>query len=115
MSGIDSTPTPAPLPTEPPRRRRVLPLALGMFVAAGATFLLLALLVNIFTRKQEARAPFQRLVEVTERTTDPARWGVNWPHQYDSYRRTVDYERTRYGGSDAVPKQKLDADPWLRT
>jgi nitrite reductase (cytochrome c-552) len=55
-----------------------------------------------------------RLVEVEPLEVDPAVWGQNWPHQYDSYLRTVDYERTRYGGSDAIPKQKLDADPWLR-
>ncbi len=85
-------------------------------MAAGAvvTVGVLALLVNIFTRKQEARAPFQRLMEVTEMTVDTAVWGVNWPHQYDSYLRTVDHERTRYGGSDAIPEQKLDSYPWLR-
>jgi nitrite reductase (cytochrome c-552) len=86
-----------------------------MLGSAAATIVVLALLVNIMTRKQEAQTPYQRVVEVTEDTIDPAVWGANWPHQYDSYRRTVDYERTRYGGSDAVPKQKLDADPWLRT
>jgi nitrite reductase (cytochrome c-552) len=85
-----------------------------VFVAAAATVVVLALLVNIFTRRQEARVPFQRLVEVTENTVDPAVWGTNWPHQYDAYKRTVDYDRTRYGGSDAVPQQKLDARPWLR-
>ena len=29
-------------------------------------------------RKQEARNPYVRLVEVNEETTDPAAWGVNW-------------------------------------
>lgn len=96
-------------------RRMLVTYGLVMLVTAVATALVLALLVNIFTRKQEARAPFQRVVEVTEATIDPAVWGANWPHQYDSYLRTVDYERTRYGGSDAIPKQKLDAEPWLRT
>jgi nitrite reductase (cytochrome c-552) len=52
---------------------------------------------------------------VTEQTIDPKTWAMNWPHQYDSYQRTVDYQRTRYGGSDAVPEQLLDRDPWLRT
>lgn len=82
--------------------------------AAVLTFLIAALLVNVFERKQEARDPYVRVVEVTEATTDPAIWGQNWPRQYDSYRRTVDYQRTRYGGSDALPQQKLDKDPWLR-
>ncbi|MEX0718138.1 MAG: ammonia-forming cytochrome c nitrite reductase subunit c552 [Planctomycetaceae bacterium] len=118
-TGLTDTPSPdpesAPEVPHPRRRRTVTAFLIGMAVAAVGTFLVLALLVNIFTRKQEARVPFQRLVEVDESTTDPAPWGVNWPHQYDSYLRTVDHERTRYGGSDAIPKQKLDADPWLRT
>ena len=37
---------------------------------------------------------------------DPAEWGKNFPRQYDGYLRTVDIERTRYGGSEAF--QKLD-------
>ncbi len=97
------------------RRRRTLlliGLAAGMAVASFAAA---ALVVSIYQRKGEARHRYVRLVEVDENTTDPAVWGVNWPRQYDSYRRTVDHERTRYGGSDASPRQKLDEDPWLRT
>ncbi|MFN4261552.1 MAG: ammonia-forming cytochrome c nitrite reductase subunit c552 [Gemmataceae bacterium] len=101
-------------PARSGRRRTLFVYGVVMILSAGATVLLLALLINIFTRKQEAQVPFLRLVEVTEDTIDPATWGINWPHQYDSYKRTVDYERTRYGGSDAIPKQKLDANPWLR-
>jgi nitrite reductase (cytochrome c-552) len=86
-----------------------------LVISAILVFLVVALLVNIFQRRQEARVPFVRVVEVDETTTDPARWGINWPQQYDSYRRTVDYEQTRYGGSDAVPQQKLESHPWLRT
>jgi len=77
---------------------------------AGVT----ALLVNMFTRKQEARIPFVRLVEVDELTTDPAEWGKNWPREYDSYRRTAEVTRTQFGGSEAMPQQKLDRDPWLK-
>jgi nitrite reductase (cytochrome c-552) len=51
-------------------------------------------------------------VEITEATVDPAEWGKNFPRQYDSYRRTVDTDRTRHGGSEAF--QKLDADPLWR-
>lgn len=96
------------------RSRTMFTYGLALLFSAVATVIVLALLVNIFTRKQEARMPFQRLVEVTEDTVDPSVWGINWPHQYDGYKRTVDYDRTRYGGSDAVPQQKLDAKPWLR-
>jgi nitrite reductase (cytochrome c-552) len=81
---------------------------------ALATAAITALLVNMFTRKQEARQPFVRLVEVNETSTDPAQWGKNWPREYDSYLRTVDATNTRYGGSEAMPAQKLDRDPWLK-
>jgi nitrite reductase (cytochrome c-552) len=70
-----------------------------------------ALLVNIFERKQEARNPFYRVVELTDDTEDPAVWGKNFPLQYDDYKRTVDQVRTRYGGSEALPHTPKQADP----
>ena len=75
--------------------------------AAGIT----ALLVNIMERKQEARNPFYRVVELTDETEDPEVWGKNFPLQYDGYRRTVDQVRTRFGGSEAVPRTPTEADP----
>ena len=93
---------------------------LGFVGVAGLTVLLLALLTNIFERKQEARQPFVRVVEVTEDTPDPKVWGQNWPHQYDSYLKTALPTTTKYGGrglgaSDAGPaEQKLDREPWLK-
>jgi nitrite reductase (cytochrome c-552) len=95
--------------TEPPRRRFGL-LAMAVvaaLVGAGVT----ALLVNIFEHKQEAKNPFFRVVELDDATEDPAVWGKNFPIQYDSYRRTVDQVRTRFGGSEAVPRTPTDADP----
>jgi len=80
-------------------------------LAAIAAVAVTALLVNIFTRQQEARNPFYRVVELDDDTTDPAVWGKNFPLQYDSYQRTVDQVRTRYGGSEAVPRTPTDADP----
>ena len=47
----------------------------------------------------------------TDETDDPAVWGKNFPLQYDGYRRTVDQVRTRYGGSEAVPRTPTAADP----
>ena len=79
--------------------------------AAVATAGAVALLINIFERKQEARNPFYRVVELTDDTEDPAVWGKNFPLQYDGYRRTVDQVRTRYGGSEAVPRTPTAADP----
>lgn len=76
-----------------------------------------ALLMNIFERKSEAKNPYVRTVEVTEDTTDPAVWGVNWPRQYDSYLLTAESTRTRFGGhggSEALPEEKIERDPWLK-
>jgi nitrite reductase (cytochrome c-552) len=88
-------------------RRVVLVAGLAGLAAFGA----IALLVSIFERKQEAREPFFRVAEITDTTVDPAVWGRNFPHQYDAYRRTVDQVRTRFGGSEALPRTPTDADP----
>ena len=77
----------------------------GLFVAttaivAIAAMAVTALLLNIAERKSEGRNPYVRLVEVGEDDTDPAKWGQNWPKQYDSYKRTALSTRTRFGGQD---------------
>jgi nitrite reductase (cytochrome c-552) len=79
---------------------------------AAATFGITALLMNVSQRKQEAKTTNFDLVKLTEDTVEPAEWGKNFPRQYDGYQRTVDIERTRYGGSEAF--SKLDADPNLK-
>jgi len=84
---------------------------LTAFIATLAAVGGAALLVNIFERKQEARNPFYRVVELTDETEDPAVWGKNFPLQYDDYKRTVDQVRTRYGGSEALPHTPTQADP----
>ena len=99
-----------------------------VIAAALAAAALTAFLVTIVERKQEARSPFYRVVELTDETEDPAVWGKNFPQQYDAYRRTVDQVRTRYGGSEALPRtpsavdprsivaqSRLEADPRLKT
>jgi len=96
--------------SEPPRRRYV-PVLLIAFVAAVLAAGGAALLINIFERKQEARNPFYRVVELNDETTDPSLWGKNFPLQYDAYLRTVDQQRTRFGGSEAVPRTPAQADP----
>ncbi len=89
-------------------RRFVLLTAL---VATLATIGGVALLINIFERRQEGRNPFYRVVELTDETEDPAVWGKNFPLQYDDYKRTVDQVRTRYGGSEALPRTPTNSDP----
>jgi nitrite reductase (cytochrome c-552) len=97
---------------EPRSRKRRSLLFVGLVaLAVGATVLGLALLVNIFQRKQEARNPFFRVVELNDDTVDPSVWGKNFPLQYDDYLKTVDQVRTRYGGSEAEPRTPTQADP----
>jgi hypothetical protein len=60
------------------------PPLIAVAVAALATVAITSLLVNIFERKQEARNPFFRVVELTDQTVDPAIWGKNFPMQYDA-------------------------------
>ena len=97
---------------EPPRaRRRLITWSALILGAAALTIGMASLLTSIFERKQEARDPFYRVVALTDSTTDPAEWGKNFPIQYDAYRRTVDQVRTRYGGSEAMPRTPSAADP----
>src|SRR5215212_8646492 len=93
------------------KKRLILLLTLTAVAAALIALGVTALLVNIFERKTEAKNPFYRVVALDDNTTDPAVWGKNFPLQYDDYKRTVDQERTRYGGSEAVPHTPSNADP----
>ncbi|MCU0784105.1 MAG: ammonia-forming cytochrome c nitrite reductase subunit c552 [Verrucomicrobia bacterium] len=93
------------------RGGQILKFGLAVGIAALAAIGGLALLMNIMEHKQEARNPFFRVVELTDDTEDPAIWGKNFPLQYDDYLKTVDQVRTKYGGSDALPRTPTQADP----
>jgi nitrite reductase (cytochrome c-552) len=86
-------------------------LVLAAVGAALITLGLAALLTNIFQKQQEARNPFYRVTALTDTTVDAAIWGQNFPQQYDDYRKTVDQTRTRYGGSEALPRDPSPDDP----
>jgi nitrite reductase (cytochrome c-552) len=75
-------------------------LLLTAAAAAGVTYLL----NNIQDRKHEASESFVRLENLTEESVDPLLWAKNFPRQYDSYIRTVDIQRTKHGGSEAINK-----------
>lgn len=100
-------------PAAPHRMNRSLfwALAFAGISAAIALFAVSALLVNIAERKQEALNPFFRVVDLNDDISDPAVWGKNFPMQYDDYLRTTDMVRTRFGGSEAVPRVPDDLDP----
>lgn len=82
-------------------------------ICAALVFLAAGLLTSVFERKQEAKNPYVRLVEVSEDTTDPAAWGVNWAREYDDYKRTSEATKTRFGGSETLPDEKAGGKPWL--
>ena len=86
-------------------------LALVAFVAFAAAIFGLGMLTNIMERKNEAKNPFFRVVELNDEISDPEVWGKNFPLQYDDYKKTVDQKRTKFGGSEAMPKAPSDADP----
>jgi len=83
--------------------------------AGAATVLILLLYANISKRKEEASQIALRLVDLDEKTVDPAQWGKNFPREYESYQRTVENYGTKYGGagSEGAPLSKLKADPHL--
>ena len=107
----EGTATDLNAPPEKTRRKGWLRFWGVVALAVLATVFGLALLVNIFQRKQEARNPFFRVVELTDDTVDPSVWGKNFPLQYDDYLKTTDQVRTRYGGSEAEPRTPTQADP----
>ncbi|GMV40924.1 MAG: hypothetical protein AMXMBFR64_26400 [Myxococcales bacterium] len=97
-----------------PRKIRLWVAGVVVLASAVVTAGLTALLVNVFEHKQEAKNPFFRVVELADTSVDPALWGKNFPLQYDDYKRTVDMERTRYGGSEAMPRTPDPRDPRTR-
>ena len=96
---------------EAPRKMSLGFLFLLIIVTATAVFTVTGLLISIFQHKQEQLNPFFRVVELKDDTVDPEIWGKNFPQQYDMYKRTVDMERTRYGGSEAMPRTPTSEDP----
>lgn len=89
------------------------PLIILLLVVAIAVFGTLALLANMSERKAEAKLTYFPVVEIDDETTDPAIWGKNFPHHYDSYASTVDMVKTTYGGSEAMPREPTEYDPRL--
>jgi len=63
--------------------------------AAAVVGSLTPLLMNVMEHRQEARAPFFRVVELTDDTEDPATWGQNFPLQHGGYLKTTDQVRTK--------------------
>lgn len=106
------------------RKRFWLGLLASFLLTCVATFLV----IDIFQKKQESLKPYAAVVDITDEMDDPKIWGANFPHHYSSYLKTVDQQRTKYGGSEAVPfvptekdprqtvsQSRIDEDPRLKT
>jgi nitrite reductase (cytochrome c-552) len=103
--------------TEPAKSRAVLWAGLIAGGAAIAMALVMALYQNISTRKAEARETSFKVVELDERSLDPAPWGKNFPRQFDAFLRTAELTSTTFGGAGPNPKpiSRLQEDPRLVT
>lgn len=94
-------------PASPVRRRRIAVLLLSLL----GTALVLALAFDIARKKAEGRLTPLPALELTGDVDDPEAWGSSFPHHLAEYRKTVDSLRTRFGGSDAVPRTPTAGDP----
>ncbi|HLO66354.1 MAG TPA: ammonia-forming cytochrome c nitrite reductase subunit c552 [Holophaga sp.] len=102
-------------PQPPLTRRPAFRLGLIAAAAAAGTILVLALNASITRHKLEALQTSVRVVDLDEKTVDPAVWGKNFPRQYDGYQRTTERTGTKYGGggNESLPPEKIVEDPRL--
>jgi len=89
-----------------PRRSRSRILLVVAFVVGIVVLLgIAALLVNIFTHKQEAQTTVVQVVDIEDGETDASVWGQNYPREYSRFVMTEDDTvRTTYGGSEKYDK-----------
>jgi nitrite reductase (cytochrome c-552) len=53
------------------------------------------------------------VLPITDETEDASVWGATFPHEFATFRKTVDMTKTKYGGSEAFPKPPTEKDPRL--
>jgi len=79
------------------------------FAALVATFLLGLLASSILQRREEARRQLP-LRDIGPWETDAAKWGENYPREYETYKKMLDStQQTKYGG--ATQRDYLAATP----
>lgn len=86
-------------------------LVVGTIAFAVVAIIVAYVLITMAEHKAEEKRPYLQVVPLTEETQDPKIWGQNFPFHYEDYSKTVDQKRTRYGGSEAVPRTPTKADP----
>ena len=80
----------------------------GVFLIAGAlvTLGIASLLMSIMEKRNEAQTPYFPVVQLDEKTYDPAEWGKNFPLQYEGWLGTKEMEV-----ADQQARQPTDTDP----
>src|SRR5690349_19355576 len=98
--------------TGPRARRYAQPLA-GLSVAAFAAILLLVPATGTPQPGTSHPAAERQLGGPTfnDNIDDPAEWGKAFPQHYREYQKSIDMQRTKHGGSEAVPQTPTKADP----
>ena len=87
---------------------------LVIIVAAALGVGITALVGSIGVRKGEATATFTKVVELDEKTVDPAIWGQNFPIQYGMYLKTANFTPTTHNPA-LVPHTPTAVDPRTET
>jgi len=79
----------------------------GTILTAFAAMLLLVPATGIpqSGTTKDASPPFNDNID------DPAEWGKAFPEQYELYKKSEDMQRTKHGGSEAMPQTPTQADP----
>ena len=97
------------------RNRWLIP---AFFVTVLASGLVAFILVSVFSRQQEGRVSYFKVVDIPAGEPNPEVWGQNFPQQYESWHNTAkstpyeEYSKYgRYGGSESY--SKLEKDPAL--
>ena len=90
-----------------------LPLWIGIALAgllAIAIIVLGLLSVSIMERRWEAQRPLMVVRPIDPWESDNAKWGQNYPRQYEAYQKTrITDTQTKFGG--AFPRDYLEEDP----
>jgi len=85
-----------------------------MLIGSALVFAIIVLIAGSILERRAERsvARVQMITPIGEWETDNAKWGVNFPREYNSWRQTEQMrERTKYGGSEVV--DYLEQDPRL--
>jgi nitrite reductase (cytochrome c-552) len=90
---------------KPGRNRTAIVVVAAFAVGVVLLVVVAALLVNIFTRRQEGQTTVVRVVDVQDGEVDASLWGQNFPRQYSRFvLMEDDTVRTAYGGSQQYDK-----------